>query len=65
MTFTLEDKRDKLRSQLVYELTHAEPAKKQADKSTGGLNPKRSRFLKNPKNRKDPEEKREYDYKWL
>ena len=65
MTFTLEDKRDKLRSQLIFELTNPEQPKKQADKSTGGLQVKRSKFLKNPKNRKDPLEKREYNYKWL
>jgi hypothetical protein len=36
MTFTQEDRRDKIRSQLKYEITHPslwyEPAKKKADK---------------------------------
>jgi len=58
MTFTLEDKRDKIRSQLLFELTHPEPPKIQTDKSQGGLCSKRHKFLQNPKNRKQPGEKR-------
>lgn len=63
MTFTLEDKRDKIRSQLLYELGHTEIPQKKENKPLGGLN-YRSRFLQNPKNKRDPNEKREYSYKW-
>ena len=41
MTFTIEDKRDKIRSQLKYEITHPslwyDPSKKKADKPNSGL----------------------------
>lgn len=63
MTLTLEDKRDKIRSQLLFELTHTEIPKKKENKPIGGLS-KRHRFLQNPNNKRDPNEKREYSYKW-
>jgi hypothetical protein len=41
MTFTLEDKRDKIRSQLLFEITHPtiwyEPTKNKSDKPSFGL----------------------------
>ena len=63
MAFTLEDKRDKIRSQLLFEMENPKTPKNKADKSTSGLS-KRHRFLQNPKNKRDPNEKREYNYKW-
>lgn len=63
MTFTLEDKRDKIRSQLLFEIMHTKTPTENEDKPKGGLN-SRHRFLQNPKNKRDPNEKREYSYKW-
>jgi len=63
MTFTLEDKRDKIRSQLLFEITHTKIPEKKEDKPIGGVC-LRSRFLQNPNNKRDPNEKRVYSYKW-
>ncbi len=54
MTFTREDRRDKILDQLVYELFCEQlpkPDKNRKDKSTVGLC-KRAKFLKNPNNLK-------------
>jgi len=53
---TKEDQRDKIRSQLFYELGLPETPKDNQDKSKGGLS-KRHRFLKNPNNLKQKGEK--------
>jgi hypothetical protein len=53
---TKEDQRDKIRSQLFYELGLPETPKIVKDKSTVGLS-KRDRFLKNPNNLKPKGEK--------
>jgi len=63
MTFTQEDKRDKIRSQLLYELKNPEIPEKKENKLTGGLS-KRNRFLQNPNNKKPVDEKRVYSYHW-
>jgi len=63
MTFTLEDKRDKIRSQLLFEITHTEIPEKKENKSICGLS-KRHRFLQNPEHKRPVGEKREYSYKW-
>jgi hypothetical protein len=63
MTFTQEDKRDKIRSQLQYEITHQEIPEEKENKSIGGLS-KRNRFLQNPSHKRDPNEKRVYSYRW-
>ena len=48
MAFTKEDKRDKIRSQLIFELTHDSGFYKKYE-SKGGIS-KKSKFLKNPNN---------------
>lgn len=53
---TKEDQRDKIRSQLLYELSSPEIPKKSEDKSTVGLS-KKAKFLKNPNNLKPKGEK--------
>jgi len=60
MTFTLEDKRDKIRSQLLFEFNNPKTPMNCKDKSQAGLQKqpsKRSRFLKNPNNLKPEDEK--------
>jgi hypothetical protein len=56
MTFTQEDKRDKIRSQLLFEIANPEPPKAHAAKSPGGLS-KKAKFLGNPRKVKQPGEK--------
>jgi hypothetical protein len=56
MTFTQEDKRDKIRSQLIYELTNPKPPVSHARKSPAGLS-KKAKFLANPRKVKQPGEK--------
>jgi hypothetical protein len=63
VTFTIEDKRDKIRSQLLFEITNTKIPEKKENKPIGGLNC-RARFLRNPNNKRDPNEKRIYSYKW-
>lgn len=48
MTFTQEDKRDKIKSQLIFELNHESGFYKRYE-SKNGLS-KRAKFLKNPNN---------------
>ena len=60
MTFTQEDKRDKIRSQLLFEFNNPKIPTKREDKSYTSLHKqpsKRSKFLANPKNLKLEDEK--------
>ncbi len=60
MTLTLEDKLDKIRSQLLFEFNNPKIPIKREDKSHIGLYKlpsKRSKFLSNPKNIKPKGEK--------
>lgn len=60
MTWTREDQRDKIRSQLIFELTHPEPPKIKANKSICGLQSKRHKFLQNPDHLKPADQKRSW-----
>jgi hypothetical protein len=51
MTFTCEDQRDKIRSQLIYEITHPEQQIIKANKLQVGLS-KRARFLEKARKQK-------------
>lgn len=54
--FTKEDKRDKIRSQLYYELGFPETPRKPRNKSICGLS-KKAKFLADPRNKREPGEK--------
>jgi hypothetical protein len=48
MTFTREDQRDKIRAQLIFEITHDSGFYKRYESKSGLC--KRAKFLKNPNN---------------
>lgn len=56
MTFTKEDQRDKIRSQLMYEFQNPKPDNIKADKSPSGLS-KKAKFLANTRKSKQKDEK--------
>jgi hypothetical protein len=60
MTFTLEDKRDKIRSQLLYELGHTEIPQKKENKPTCAIRSARYKFLQNPEHLKPANQKRSW-----
>ena len=56
MTFTKEDQRDKIRSQLMYEFQNPKSGDIKSDKSPSGLS-KKAKFLANTRKSKQKDEK--------